>query len=93
MKLKTLLLVFKPKLVKQALKNLKEIIEYNLDTEKFPDLERAAKEYMKQNGILGLMKVCFDWLLEEVLPRWTRELTEGHALTLDECDWNGIHEE
>lgn len=93
MKLKTLLLVFKPKLVKQALKNLKEIIKYNLDTEKFPDLERTAKEYMNKNGILGLMKICFDWLAEEVLPRWTRELTEGHALTLAECDWNGIHEE
>ena len=90
---KALSLVFRPNLVKQALKNLWEIIKYNLDTEKFPDLERVATEYMNQYGILALIKICFDWIVEEVLPRWSRELTEGHALTLAECEWNGVHEE
>ena len=91
--IKALLLVFRPNLVKQALKNLKEIIEYNLNTDVFPDLERVAKDYMDQYGILALMKICFDWLIEEVLPRWSRELLEGHALSLSECEWNGKHEE
>ena len=93
MKLKALLLVFRPKLVKQALKNLWEIIEFNLDTEKFPDLERVAKDYMDQYGILGLMNICFKWLVEEVLPRWSKELLKSHALSLSECEWNGVHEE
>lgn len=90
MKLKTLKLLFKPNIVKQSLKNLWEIVEYNLNV---PDINEVFNDYIKQYGVPALIKACFKWLVEEVLPRWSRELTEGHALHISEIKWNGIHEE
>ena len=88
--IKAVRLVFRPKLVKQALKNLWEIVEYNLN---LPGLNEVYKEYAEQNKLPELVKLCFVWIVEEVLPRWSRELTEGHALHLSEIDWTCGHEE
>lgn len=88
--IKAVRLVFQPKLVKQALKNLWEIVDYNLH---LPGLDEIFKEYAEQNKLPELVRLCFVWLVEEVLPRWSRELTEGHALHLSEIKWDGIHEE
>ena len=91
--IKALSLVFRPKLVKQALENLWEIVEFNLSEEKNPGLEAAMKDYVQRKGIPAFARLCFQWIVEEILPRWSRELTEGHALALSECEWNGVHEE
>lgn len=91
--LKALILVFRPRLVKQALKNLWEIVEFNLSEEKNPGLTEAMNFYVSKEGIPAFARLCFQWIVEEILPRWSRELTEGHALALSECEWNGVHEE
>lgn len=86
-------LFFKPSIVKQAFENLLEIIEYNLDTEEWTELESIMNEYIKFYGVIELVKACFMWLINEVIPRWIKELLDGHALTLNEIDWNETHEE
>ena len=82
--IKAVRLVFRPKLVKQALKNLWEIVDYNLHS---PGINEVYNEYVEQNRLPELIKLCFVWIVEEVLPVWVESLTEGHALHLSEINW------
>ena len=82
--LKVFKLMVRPSIVKDAVKNLKEIIKYNVDD---PELPAVIAMCVKQNGLVNTVQICFDWLTEIVMPEWTEQLLNGHALTLAECEF------
>lgn len=82
--LKVFKLLVCPSIVKDAVKNLKEIIKYNVDDPGLPDVMAMC---VKQHGLVHTVQICFDWLTEIVMPEWTKQLLAGHALTLAECEF------
>lgn len=83
--LKVFKLLVHPSIAKDALRNLKEIIEYNVSD---PELPATLKLAYDIHGLTWIVSTCFEWLTNIVMPEWTEQLLNGHALTLAECEFS-----